>query len=208
MTKPKPKKPSSTSTVKLNQADGATKEKTKANAVLRPSVNAAVTIEQFSKLFGDFDLSTLVDSLSDQVKATNDGDLQRAEAMLIVQAHTLDAIFNNLARRSALNLGEYLGAAETYMKLALRAQNQCRATLQALGELKNPQPVAFVKQANITSGPQQVNNGQHCAPSTHAHAEKNQNPPNELLEATPNEPMDTRAPSTTSRVNQTVAAVE
>jgi hypothetical protein len=26
-------------------------------------------------------------------------------------------------------------------------------------EMKNPQPVAFVKQANIANGPQQVNNG-------------------------------------------------
>ena len=41
----------------------------------------------------------------------------------------------------------------------LKAQAQCRATLEALAEIKNPHPVAFVKQANISSGHQQVNNG-------------------------------------------------
>ena len=53
---------------------------------------------------------------------------------------------------------EYLPAAETYLRLALKAQAQCRATVEALAEIKNPRPVAFVKQANIAQGPQQVNN--------------------------------------------------
>ena len=49
--------------------------------------------------------------------------------------------------------------AVTDKSLGLKAQAQCRATLQTLAEIKNPQPVAFVKQANIANGPQQVNNG-------------------------------------------------
>lgn len=44
-------------------------------------------------------------------------------------------------------------------RLALKAQAQGVRTLEVLGALKNPQPVAFVKQANIAHGPQQVNNG-------------------------------------------------
>ncbi|NML85977.1 MAG: hypothetical protein HHJ19_10135, partial [Polaromonas sp.] len=42
----------------------------------------------------------------------------------------------------------------------MKAQSPCRATLQVLAEIKNPRPVAFVKQANINNGgQQQVNNG-------------------------------------------------
>jgi hypothetical protein len=41
--------------------------------------------------------------------------------MLTAQAQTLDAIYANLALRSAMNLGEYLNAAVTYMRLALEA---------------------------------------------------------------------------------------
>ena len=35
--------------------------------------------------------------------------------------------------------------------------------MEALAEMKNPHPVAFVKQANIAHGPQQVNNGGEVA---------------------------------------------
>jgi hypothetical protein len=50
---------------------------------------------------------------------------------------------------AALNMKQYLDATDKFMRLALKAQSQCRTTVEALGELKNPQPVAFVKQANI-----------------------------------------------------------
>ena len=49
---------------------------------------------------------------------------------------------------------------EAYMRMGMKAQSQCRATLQVLADIKNPRPVAFVKQANINNGGnQQVNNG-------------------------------------------------
>jgi hypothetical protein len=73
--------------------------------------------------------------------------------------HTLDTIFNELARRCQANVcGGYLDAAERYLRLALKAQSQCRANIETFAEIKNPKPLAFVQQANIASGPQQVNN--------------------------------------------------
>jgi hypothetical protein len=44
------------------------------------------------------------------------------------------------------------------MRFALKVQNQCRGTLQALVQLKQPSNTIFVKQANIAQGHQQVNN--------------------------------------------------
>jgi hypothetical protein len=45
------------------------------------------------------------------------------------------------------------------MRMAMRAQNQCRMTLETLATIKNP-PVVYAKQANINNGgQQQVNNG-------------------------------------------------
>lgn len=44
------------------------------------------------------------------------------------------------------------------MKLALKAQSQCRSTLQAISKIKNPMIVGYVRQANVAYGPQQVNN--------------------------------------------------
>ena len=76
---------------------------------------------------------------------------------MTAQAHTLDAIFNNLARR-AIN-AEYMNNLDAYLKFALRAQSQCRATWEALSAIKNPLVAGYVHQANIAHGPQQVNNG-------------------------------------------------
>jgi hypothetical protein len=44
---------------------------------------------------------------------------------------------------------------DRYLRLALKAQSQCRATCETLAVLKNP-PV-FTRQANVVNGPQQVN---------------------------------------------------
>jgi hypothetical protein len=45
-----------------------------------------------------------------------------------------------------------------YLQRAIRAQSQCRSTLETLSALKNP-PIVYARQANVTTGPQQVNNG-------------------------------------------------
>src|ERR1017187_3208182 len=138
-----------------NEADRGT---LLAQTVLRPSVQAAATLQKWSGIASELELMALIEELSRQAKTVNGGDMTRVEAILMIQSRTLDAIFNNLARRSAANAGEYLGACETYMRLALKAQTQCRATLETLATIKNPQPVAFVRQANIAHGRQQVNN--------------------------------------------------
>jgi len=127
-------------------------------------------------------INTLVADLSKQCDLASEGDLARTEALLITQAHTLDALFNNLARRAALNMGQYMNATETYLRLALKAQGQCRATLETLAMIKNPQPVAFVRQANIAHGPQQVNNAP-AQPGESSRARESENQQNKLLEA-------------------------
>ena len=113
--------------------------------------------------------------LRQQIEEVKTGNLASAERALVVQANTLDAIFNEMARRAAVNMGEHLGATEIYMRLALKAQNQCRTTLETLATIKNP-PVIIAKQANVTTGPQQVNNGV----AVHVHASETRNLPTEL----------------------------
>ena len=143
--------------------------------------------------------------LKDKATAIHAGDTRPIETMLSAQADALDAIFGHLARRASQNLGEYIGAAETYLKLALRAQSQCRATLETLATIKNPPHVAFVKQANIAHGPQQVNNGVASEP---ARAEENANPPNELLGNGHGERMDTATARTAGAGDPIMATVE
>lgn len=136
----------------LEQRQDESDEQSMARAVLGPSLQSAITVREYGKSFGELNLMSLVDELRSQIGRTIDGNLERAEAMLTAQAHTLDAIFSNLARR-AVN-AEYLPHFDTYLKLGLRAQSQCRATWETLAAIKNPVGRAYVGQANFANNQQ------------------------------------------------------
>ena len=148
-------------------------------------MNAAAVVSVYGKPLGvgDDDLLALLDTLADDMKDLWTGDMKRAEAMLFGQAHALQAIFTNLARRASSQ--EYLKQWEAYLRMALKAQNQCRMTLETLATIKNP-PVVIARQANINNGgQQQVNNGADTpAPSGQqsTHAANMQAAQTELLE--------------------------
>ncbi len=188
--------------VAVEKRPGERPDRTVARTLMSPSVQAASTIQTFAK--SDYELQGFIDELSAQIDAVNAGDMKRPEGMLIAQAHTLNELFNTLARRAAANMGEYMTAAETYLRLALKAQSQCRATLETLSAIKNP-PVVYARQANIAQGHQQVNNG---IPSRTREAEIGQNKQSggdsELLP-------DARASQIESRIDppvETVGAID
>lgn len=127
------------------------------SVLLSASAQAAIGTEAWGKYAGEADLGDLTGMIVTRVRQVWDGDLQNAEAMLYGQAVTLQTMFTALARRAAK--AEQIPQFNAAMSMALKAQAQCRATIEALAEIKNPRQVAFVKQANIANGPQQVNNG-------------------------------------------------
>ena len=170
--------------------------------VLHPTVQAAITLKEYHNLSSDLDLIGLISALTEQTNASIDGDLKRAEAMLTAQAHTLDTIFNNLARRAIR--AEHMNNLDTYLKLALRAQSQCRATWEALSAIKNPPVMGYVRQANIAHGPQQVNNGVH---EDEPRARENRNQQNELMEQKDGERLDTKTPSTAGQADPAMATL-
>ena len=154
-------------------------------------------------------ITELVASVKAHGERVNGNDLAAAEQMLVAQAIALNSIFAEMARRSALNMGDYLDATDRYMRLALKAQGQCRATLETLAAIKNP-PVVFARQANIAHGPQQVNNG--VAPErakgapAHAH-EQTGITSNELLGIEDGKRLDAGAQATAGLANPRLAAV-
>jgi hypothetical protein len=179
--------------------------------VLSPTTQNAAGIHAWGEFSGQLDLGELITGLRQQVREIQGGNMGRVEAMLYGQAMTLQTIFTNLARRAVKQ--EYLKQFQTYTTLAFKAQAQCRATLEALAEIKNPRPVSFVKQANIANGPQQVNNGTTnesvpVSAGAHAHAEQNTNVKSELLEHQHGNHLDTRAQSQAGRPNSHMEAVE
>ena len=140
----------------LTREPNESDEDSLARHALSPSTTAAVTISQFTKELGELSPNSLIDELNKQTDAIKAGGMGRAEEMLAIQAITLDSIFHKLLLNASLNMGEYMGAFESYMKLALKAQSQSRATLEALSVIKNP-PIQYVKQLNMANN-QQVNN--------------------------------------------------
>jgi hypothetical protein len=156
------------------------------------------------------DISALRDTIEAQTKAMHGGDMSEIEAMLFAQALTLQATFTALSRKAAANAGEYMGATDTYLRLALKAQGQCRATLETLANIKNPRPVAFVKQANIAQNQQVNNHAGEFSDATARTREKTVNQPNELLtdaRGTHGNPLDTGTTRKAGASNPRMATV-
>jgi hypothetical protein len=175
-----------------------------ARTLSQPETSAASVIENWQK--DTHDVNALAAELGKQVEAVNGGDLRRAEGLLIAQAHTLDNIFANLARRATGQ--QYLPQWEAYMRMAMKAQNQCRMTLETLANIKNP-PVVFARQANINNGgQQQVNNGSAAPmPGQPSHAAETAIEPSKLLEAPNGERMDFGTKGKASRAHPRMATV-
>lgn len=139
-----------------------TKEQAMAKVGVRGMVgNAFITLQylQGSGLGNGDSLKETSLALKEVIDECREGKIKHSERMLISQSVALNAMFGEMARRAAVNMGEHPDAFDSYMRLALKAQAQCRATLEALAEIQNPRQVAFVRQANIAHGHQQVNNG-------------------------------------------------
>ena len=177
--------------------------------VLSSNTQNAVGILAWSKFAGEADLQALANDLGEQTKNVQAGDMRPVEGMLYRQAKTLETMFTSLARRAADQDG--LKQFQVNLTLALKAQAQCRATLEALAEIKNPRPVQFVNQANMTTGPQQVNNA-YAGTQSHSGMKSGagniQSEPNKLLEAEHGQWMDTGTQSEAGRGNQAVETVE
>lgn len=159
----------------------------RARDVLSPSLNAVAVLSSYSK-FSNWsveDMAAVTMELEANFQSVKSRDTSLAESMLMAQATALQAMFMNLARRAADQ--SHLVNSEGYLRMALKAQNQARATLESLYAIKNP-PLVIARQANINNGGhQQVNNGEGPiarprGSSSRAHAESSANAPNELLE--------------------------
>jgi hypothetical protein len=205
-----PKKAASTTPAKV----GDSRPLAPHEIALSPNIQSATAIYFWGKLGGKPDLQSLVTDLHDITRKVQGGDLAPVEAMLFGQAMALQSIFVTLARRASTN--DSIKPFQVNLTLALKAQAQCRATLEALAEIKNPRPVAFVKQANIAQQ-QQVNYGTPPVssevstaggdPSPSARAGENPSRTNELLEHQDGNQLDARTASSAGGADPVVATV-
>ena len=145
--------------ITLDPGDGSVEARGAAVAgmVTSPEVAAQRIIQMMNpaEIRNMVDVPALLTELTAQIKAVNSGDMSRSEAMLVSQAMALQSVFVRLSELSLKQ--DHIQSLEAFMRLALRAQSQCRSTLEALSDIKNP-PVVYARQANIAHGHQQVNN--------------------------------------------------
>ena len=172
------------------------------------SVLSAVTLKRYSGAGDALEVPDLVTEMRKAGDEVVEGNMGRVERMLANQAMTLDAIFNDMAQRSGRQ-DTYKGI-EVLMRLALKAQAQARSTAEALALLKNPVP--YIKQANMTTGPQQVNNTYaggtfERSARAQAGAGNSQSEPNKLLEADHGQRLDIGAQAAAGRANQKLETV-
>ena len=141
-----------------------TKEETGAQAfarkLLQPTLKNAAAASAFTgKMLGNNQEMPGIGDYADHVHvAARDaagGDMTMASRILAAQAITLDSMFAELARRTAMNMSEYIDASERYGRLALKAQSNCRATLEALAKLHQPREQT-VRHVHVNEGGQAI----------------------------------------------------
>lgn len=144
--------------LRLTALPGQTREQTLADGAVAGLIpNVIATAQYLAPTYGALGLTECLAALHATAGRVQGGDLSHAEAMLQAQSVALNAVFTSLAKRSAES--DYMDHVERFLRLALKAQSQCRANIETLALLKNPPSAVFAKQANIAHGPQQVNNG-------------------------------------------------
>ena len=203
-------------TYSLAMTPDETAAEARGRTLVSPAVNAASTMQSYQEFLGeDIDVMATIDAIDRSAERIKGGDLSDLESMLVSQAIALQTIFTSLARRAQVQ--SHQRHLEAFLGLALKAQAQSRATVSALVDLKYPRQVAFVKQTNITTGNQQVNNGATSDANpeqdtpVRRHAGDSATAQNKLMEKKPGPPiqrMDARAAPAPERGHQTVETVE
>lgn len=135
----------------------------KAAHMANPNINHPALMEKLlGPLIGDegpADIVELNRLVREQSQAIANGNTKTLTTLLATQVQTLNAMFVRYGFSAASHTD--IDNIDQLLKLALRAQSQCRTTAEAISAIQNPPHATFVKQTNISNGaPQQVNNKQ------------------------------------------------
>jgi hypothetical protein len=165
------------------------------------------------QLFSHEKATGLLPILVDNAAQVKTGDLLEVERILLSQAEVLQAFFNKTLGVAALMMDNPENC-DRYAALAFRAQDQCRKTLVALAELKNPKkPTQFIKnyvdkQLNQLKVEQPQAQTERQAVDKNSASVDNPSTIPQSLEILPHASLDTRSQATTERTNPVLETVE
>ena len=146
--------------VELREVEGEKLNDTVAKAMLGPGIRHGHIVAVFAgkmlngtgESVGMMEAAAVIEQRAAEAMA---GDLSFASATLASQAVTCDLMFSEFARRAAEQVGTNIDVADRYARLALKAQSNCRTTLEALAKLHQPREQT-VRHININAGGQAV----------------------------------------------------
>jgi hypothetical protein len=205
------KKKSTVTNEIISDAEAVKQKKHLAKCANNPAfMNGCAAKAYLNTVIKGIELADLVEDFSKEIKAIDAGDLSSLAAMLTGQAYALQSMFVSLARRAERT--EYLSQYQVFANMALKAQAQSRATIQALADLKQPKQVIVAQQANISQGHQQVNNNEGKEAKVYdIHSENSEIVKNELLKKERHEQeqwLDRRTQEATSEKDSRMATME
>lgn len=101
-------------------------------------------------------LNDVVEELKIVSKDLAIGTGSQAQSILAAQSVLLDKLFNLLTVRGMLNTNSgNLGYSAEFLKLAFKAQSNCRSTLQSISDINHPRQ--HVSQINMAENQQVIN---------------------------------------------------
>ena len=105
-----------------------------AQQAVDPCVTSSAVVAAFGggMIGGAIDSQAAYEAVRAQVLDARDGGFAAADATLVGQAIALNLIFATMARRGQAAMRRPGAGGERSLRLAMRAQAQCRATLHAL----------------------------------------------------------------------------
>lgn len=206
-----PKDESPKNVAVIQRLKGETRNDSIARAALSPLYTGAITSKRFSKSMVqnvDVDLNAAVVAVEAVVARVHENNMSDMEGILASQAVALNCVFAEMMGFASVVMRKDTAKTEAYMRMAMRAQSNCRAAIETLSEIKNPRTTTFVRQQN-NANQQQVNNGEVTAHDiVRAPAEKYVNVPNKLLESDDGERLDTGKKSEAGRADPQLAALD
>lgn len=103
--------------------------------------NAVTALSWSNPLFGKAHQPSVEDmtkAVTEIARRAKSGDVGDMVGILASQVVALNATYAQLMQKAAQNMGQHLDATDRYLRLALKAQGQTRATVETLAKLVSP----------------------------------------------------------------------
>jgi hypothetical protein len=125
-------------TLDIPAEKGKSESRQMSEVVMRPMIRNGFIVGNLGGKHFSGEQPNLTDTaeiMAEACKKVRADDLGDQRDILTSQAMALDAVFTIMVSRAENNLKDHFSAAERFMRLGLKAQAQCRTTIEALDRL-------------------------------------------------------------------------